>query len=297
MAAIDEGVPAEVLTAALYERFASRGEADFAEQAAVGDALRVRRPRREEGRRVGDGQTEPADALHRHRRHGHQDARRRRRGQAADRAPARRHAPPRDARGPCSRRSSGSRSSRAPSTASPSAFPASCAGASPRPRFNLHPRWIGVNLDRVLTKELGKSGARRQRRRRPGARRRQGQGRRARHHARHGLRLVALHRRPPRAQRPARATTRAGTSKTYEDELGNKALKKAGKKKWNRRVRKAIASLVGALQLRPPLHRRRQRRRRSRSSCRRASRSFRTSRACSAASRSGTGRRTRYGVR
>jgi 6-phosphogluconate dehydrogenase len=29
MAAIDEGTPAEVLTAALYERFASRGEADF----------------------------------------------------------------------------------------------------------------------------------------------------------------------------------------------------------------------------------------------------------------------------
>jgi 6-phosphogluconate dehydrogenase len=30
LAAIDEGVPAEVLTSALYERFASRGEADFA---------------------------------------------------------------------------------------------------------------------------------------------------------------------------------------------------------------------------------------------------------------------------
>ena len=30
LAAIDEGVPAEVLTASLYERFASRGEADFA---------------------------------------------------------------------------------------------------------------------------------------------------------------------------------------------------------------------------------------------------------------------------
>jgi len=29
-AAIDEGVPAPVLSAALYERFASRGEADFA---------------------------------------------------------------------------------------------------------------------------------------------------------------------------------------------------------------------------------------------------------------------------
>jgi polyphosphate glucokinase len=31
--------------------------------------------------------------------------------------------------------------------------------------------------------------------------------------------------------------------KTYEDELGNKALKRAGKKKWNRRVLRAIASL------------------------------------------------------
>jgi 6-phosphogluconate dehydrogenase len=31
-AAIDEGVPAGVLTAALYERFASRGEADFADK-------------------------------------------------------------------------------------------------------------------------------------------------------------------------------------------------------------------------------------------------------------------------
>jgi 6-phosphogluconate dehydrogenase len=29
LAAIDEGAPAEVLTAALYERFSSRGEADF----------------------------------------------------------------------------------------------------------------------------------------------------------------------------------------------------------------------------------------------------------------------------
>jgi polyphosphate glucokinase len=31
--------------------------------------------------------------------------------------------------------------------------------------------------------------------------------------------------------------------KTYEEELGKKALKKAGRKKWNRRVEKAIASL------------------------------------------------------
>ena len=33
MAAIEEGVPAHVLTAALYERFSSRGEADFADRA------------------------------------------------------------------------------------------------------------------------------------------------------------------------------------------------------------------------------------------------------------------------
>ncbi len=32
MAAIDEAVPAHVLTAALYERFSSRGEADFADR-------------------------------------------------------------------------------------------------------------------------------------------------------------------------------------------------------------------------------------------------------------------------
>ena len=38
-AAIDEGVPAHVLSAALYERFSSRGEARFRRQAAVGHAL------------------------------------------------------------------------------------------------------------------------------------------------------------------------------------------------------------------------------------------------------------------
>ena len=38
-AAIDEAVPAPVLTTALYARFASRGEAELPEPAAVGDAL------------------------------------------------------------------------------------------------------------------------------------------------------------------------------------------------------------------------------------------------------------------
>jgi len=32
LAAVDEGVPANVLTTALYERFSSRGEADFADR-------------------------------------------------------------------------------------------------------------------------------------------------------------------------------------------------------------------------------------------------------------------------
>ncbi len=32
MAAVDEGVPAHVLTAALFERFSSRGESDYADK-------------------------------------------------------------------------------------------------------------------------------------------------------------------------------------------------------------------------------------------------------------------------
>jgi 6-phosphogluconate dehydrogenase len=32
LAAVDEGVPAHVLTTALYERFSSRGEADYADR-------------------------------------------------------------------------------------------------------------------------------------------------------------------------------------------------------------------------------------------------------------------------
>ena len=51
-AAIDEAVPAHVLAAALFERFASRGEAEFQDRAALRDALRVRRPRREGDRHM-----------------------------------------------------------------------------------------------------------------------------------------------------------------------------------------------------------------------------------------------------
>ena len=42
-AAIDEGVPVPVLTTALYERFASRGEADYADKLLSAMRFRFRR--------------------------------------------------------------------------------------------------------------------------------------------------------------------------------------------------------------------------------------------------------------
>ena len=44
-AAIDEGVPAYTLSAALFTRFSSRGQCGVRRQAALGDAQAVRRPR------------------------------------------------------------------------------------------------------------------------------------------------------------------------------------------------------------------------------------------------------------
>ena len=49
IAAIEEGVPAPVLSAALYSRFASRDARRLRQQGAVGDAQAIRRPRREAG--------------------------------------------------------------------------------------------------------------------------------------------------------------------------------------------------------------------------------------------------------
>ena len=51
-AAIDEAVPAPVLTTALYERFASRGEADFADKLLSAMRYRVRRPPGKAGRQI-----------------------------------------------------------------------------------------------------------------------------------------------------------------------------------------------------------------------------------------------------
>ena len=53
MAAIDESVPAPVLSAALYERFSSRGEADFADK--VLSALRYEFGGHEEKAAVAEG--------------------------------------------------------------------------------------------------------------------------------------------------------------------------------------------------------------------------------------------------
>ncbi len=65
-AAIDEGVPVHVLSAALFDRFASRGEAEFAQPGALRDAQGVRRPRGEE--RVRIERTPEWGALEAHRR-------------------------------------------------------------------------------------------------------------------------------------------------------------------------------------------------------------------------------------
>ena len=51
-AAIDEAVPVPVLTTALYERFTSRGEADFQDKALSAMRFRVRRTPGETGRQV-----------------------------------------------------------------------------------------------------------------------------------------------------------------------------------------------------------------------------------------------------
>jgi polyphosphate glucokinase len=109
--------------------------------------------------------------------------------------------------------------------------------------FNLHKDWIGVNVDRTLTKELGKpvraandadvQGL--------GAVKGEGVELVITLGTGFGSALFVEGRLVPNVQLGHHA---GWNKKTYEEELGQKALKKAGKKKWNRRVRKAIASLA-----------------------------------------------------
>ena len=108
--------------------------------------------------------------------------------------------------------------------------------------FNLHPSWIGVDVDRLLTREL----------RVPvraandadvqglGAVRGQGVELVITLGTGFGSSLFVDGRLVPNVQLAHHAAWRR---KTYEEEVGKKALKKAGRKRWNRRVRKAIASL------------------------------------------------------
>ena len=51
-AAVEEGVPVPVLSAALFQRFSSRGEADFANKILVGDAIPIRRTSRRNEPRI-----------------------------------------------------------------------------------------------------------------------------------------------------------------------------------------------------------------------------------------------------
>jgi len=107
---------------------------------------------------------------------------------------------------------------------------------------NLHPSWIGVDLKEALERALGKPV-------------------RAANDADvqglgvirgHGVELVitlgtgfgsALFVDGHLVPNVQLAHHAGWTRKTYEDELGAKALDKAGKKKWNRRLRTAIESL------------------------------------------------------
>lgn len=108
--------------------------------------------------------------------------------------------------------------------------------------FNLHPHWIGVDIDRTLTKELGKpvraandadvQGL--------GAVKGDGVELVITLGTGFGSSLFVDGRLVPNVQLGHHA---GWNRKTYEEELGGKALKKAGRKKWNKRLKKAIASL------------------------------------------------------
>jgi polyphosphate glucokinase len=109
--------------------------------------------------------------------------------------------------------------------------------------FNLHPSWIGVDVDKLLTGEL----------RVPvraandadvqglGAVRGQGVELVITLGTGFGSSLFVDGLLVPNVQLGHHAGWRR---KTYEEELDKKALKKAGKKAWNKRVKRAIASLA-----------------------------------------------------
>ena len=141
--------------------------------------------------------------------------------------------------------------------------------------WNLDPAWIGTDLRRrwrrpCASRPLG------ERRRRPGPRRHPRPRRRARDHARDGLRLRPLRRRAPRAQRPARP------SRGLEGPDVRRGARREGPRQGRRQevepaARQGDRHPSRALQLRPALHRRRQREEGHGSTCRRTSGSCPTS--------------------
>ena len=108
--------------------------------------------------------------------------------------------------------------------------------------FNLHKSWIGVDIDALLTRELGKpvraandadvQGL--------GAVRGEGVELVITLGTGFGSSLFVDGRLVPNMQLAHHA---GWNERTYEDELGNAAFRKIGKKRWNKRLRKAIASL------------------------------------------------------
>jgi polyphosphate glucokinase len=109
--------------------------------------------------------------------------------------------------------------------------------------FNLHKTWIGVDLDKLLTKELGKSVRVANDADVQGLGAIEGKGVELviTLGTGFGSALFVDGRLVPNVQLGHHA---GWDEKTYEEELGKKAFKKAGRKKWNRRLRKAIASLA-----------------------------------------------------
>ncbi len=107
---------------------------------------------------------------------------------------------------------------------------------------NLHPDWVGVNIDRMLTKELGRSvrAANDADVQGLGAVKGEGVELVITLGTGFGSALFVDGRLVPNVQLGHHAGWNA---KTYEEQLGIKAFKAAGKKKWNRRVLKAVASL------------------------------------------------------
>ena len=108
---------------------------------------------------------------------------------------------------------------------------------------NLHEGWIGVDVDRLLTKELGKPVRAANDADVQGLGAVKGEG----------VELVitlgtgfgsALFVDGRLVSNLELGHHAGWKDRTYEEELGNKALKKAGKKKWNKRVRRAIDRLA-----------------------------------------------------